>query len=260
MSVTWIVLIAQAIICAFMCKEIARRKGYASSYALWGLFLGIVGLLFVMGLPKRTIDEIAPQSMKVCPDCAESIKAEATVCRFCGKRFDIKQIVSTLIDNLNSENLMVRIHALDTLKTIDDSSIIIPLLNFVENMDINDNMYNDDRDDYLTTLNKALQILINHGTPEIAGKLAAIAMATKNHYKHNALIEALALMEEPEVIPALVEAINNRDTFMLVEEALIQFGEIAFPALENKAKSGNTREKKIAESILLKINEKVVVI
>jgi hypothetical protein len=31
---------------------------------------------------------VAPDAIKVCPDCAEPVRAEALVCRFCGHRFD----------------------------------------------------------------------------------------------------------------------------------------------------------------------------
>ncbi len=31
-----------------------------------------------------------PENGKVCPDCAETVKAAARVCRFCGHRFDVE--------------------------------------------------------------------------------------------------------------------------------------------------------------------------
>jgi hypothetical protein len=37
----------------------------------------------------RTDDAVARSATKTCPDCAETIKAAAKVCRFCGHRFDL---------------------------------------------------------------------------------------------------------------------------------------------------------------------------
>jgi hypothetical protein len=36
---------------------------------------------------------LAKVATKICPDCAESVKAEAAKCRFCGYRFDEAEIV-----------------------------------------------------------------------------------------------------------------------------------------------------------------------
>jgi len=40
-------------------------------------------------LPKNTTDE-NPNDSKVCPRCAETIKAKAVVCRYCGHEFETK--------------------------------------------------------------------------------------------------------------------------------------------------------------------------
>ncbi len=38
--------------------------------------------------PTPDEDKPAPDEDKVCPDCAETVKAAANVCRYCGYRFD----------------------------------------------------------------------------------------------------------------------------------------------------------------------------
>jgi hypothetical protein len=43
----------------------------------------------------RTDDAVARAETKTCPDCAETIKAAAKVCRFCGHRFEPRPTTST---------------------------------------------------------------------------------------------------------------------------------------------------------------------
>lgn len=60
---------------------IAGQKGRGElRWFLVGFFFNLIGLLvlFLPPVPKAGI-------LRKCPRCAEVIKAEATVCRFCGR-------------------------------------------------------------------------------------------------------------------------------------------------------------------------------
>lgn len=69
----------------------AHRKGY--NFFLWW-FLG--AMVFILALPialfmkpnPNAAEKIAARAgMKKCPNCAEFVKGEAKVCRFCGQSF-----------------------------------------------------------------------------------------------------------------------------------------------------------------------------
>jgi hypothetical protein len=47
--------------------------------------------LWVPAGSVRVVRRGSPRSEKVCPDCAETVKSEARVCRFCGHQFDAER-------------------------------------------------------------------------------------------------------------------------------------------------------------------------
>lgn len=71
-------IITVLIICAIACAAIAsRREKNPAVWFLAGLLFGPIGLLFVI------VDRSGGQK---CPECAETIKKQAALCKHCGHR------------------------------------------------------------------------------------------------------------------------------------------------------------------------------
>jgi hypothetical protein len=81
------------ILCGFIACVIASGKGRSGfGWFLLGILFGPLALLAVaVASPDRSSKERAGlrnKTLRACPQCAETIKAEAVKCRFCGANVD----------------------------------------------------------------------------------------------------------------------------------------------------------------------------
>lgn len=89
------------LLCGIVAAVIYQGKGRSAGAAfLVGIVFGPIGVILAALTPadKAAQDRqaVASGTQKKCPKCAELVKAEATVCRFCGHEFAPPAPVPTL--------------------------------------------------------------------------------------------------------------------------------------------------------------------
>ncbi len=84
-----VIVIIQAVVCGMFCKNAAKEKGKdPDTWLMLGFMFGIIALIALVASPstpraKTSYTNIDEQ--RKCPFCAEWVKIEAVVCRFCNR-------------------------------------------------------------------------------------------------------------------------------------------------------------------------------
>lgn len=86
-----------AVIIGLIPAFIAKSKG--RDFILWWIYgaaLFLFAMIHAIIIKPTTESLLSNSDMKKCPFCAEVIKAEAKVCRYCGKDLPIEEAKSIL--------------------------------------------------------------------------------------------------------------------------------------------------------------------
>lgn len=82
-----VLFLIQAVIFGCFCAYVARQKGLVSgNWFFLGFLFSILALIALIAIPNGTLPQNSRSindSMRKCQFCAEMVKAEAKICRFC---------------------------------------------------------------------------------------------------------------------------------------------------------------------------------
>ena len=173
---------------------------------------------------------------------------EAFVCKFCGKKFSKEQVVAVLLQRLEDKSMIVKLQALDALRSAEDSTVINRLLKLIETIRVAKQT-----DPEVQLLNRTIIVLSEIGSPAISPELVSILKKTSSMLKATKLVELLAQFRDPSSIPALVDSLQKRELRDIVARSLEKFGDAAVPHLNQLAKDGKRADRKLAEQVLAKI-------
>ncbi len=94
----FIIWVALSVLLGFFASLIAASKGRTGSWG-WATFLFLPAFVIMVMLDSKT----PAKDAKVCPRCAESVKAPALVCRYCGSEFPPSSVEAEAAQGLSQE-------------------------------------------------------------------------------------------------------------------------------------------------------------
>ena len=85
-----VIVLIWIILCPIFCGIVANKKGRnVGGWVVIGFVLGIFGLIWILLLsPNQQVvaaNSLQARETKRCPHCAEHIRFDTNVCRYCGR-------------------------------------------------------------------------------------------------------------------------------------------------------------------------------
>ena len=230
---------------ALLCMIVAEAKGGSSGWFFAGLVLGIFGLIGAAGLPdRRGITQSGKIiSLKKCPDCAEDIKLEARVCRYCGRQFTDDDTRNHFIDVLRNSNPSAIMNILPRLSAQQDEQLIPPMLDAISKIGKSiPNQFDQGNQAYRSLID----ILKEWENPVV---IPAVAKLLKDGpaYLRLPLIELIGKFKTEECASLLTDLIEDSAVADEVVGALRRIGASARNPLEKVLKVGSRSARKKAE-------------
>lgn len=243
-SVWIIILVLLAIVCAALSSSVAKKKGHSGdTWGTIGFFFGVLGLIAAAGLPdKRAMQVGGDAKLKTCPDCAESIKRAAKVCRFCGYQFGGREVEEVLIESLESGSISEKIEALETIGEIGDKSLIPHVMKAF--------WFSQHELDLET---KCVVVMERFLDRSMVADLIKIVEESQQESKVLSAVRLLGQLKDESSIPALVSVLEYDFLEGELTTALLAFGQSAVPHLERVLKHGNRRQRKAVKRVLSKM-------
>lgn len=104
-----LLLLVQAIVFGAFCAFVAGQKNRGrGNWFILGFLFSFLSLLALIAVPKNESTDIIPASSRKCPFCAEVVKAEAKICRYCNNKLPaIKKSTRNHKVRLNNEDLQL---------------------------------------------------------------------------------------------------------------------------------------------------------
>ena len=262
-----------SIVCGYLSANLAKKKGY--SWGVWfacGIFFGVLGLIAAAGLPLK------PSGfgfIKKCPECAESVKAEALVCRYCGLKFNRDEVIAKLgsIVEKKPANCSEVVGALAAMKDESTVPYLEKALSYSYDLEHRVRVAAVKALIDIGTI-PALIIALKRGTDTLRERAvemlrdkadpsavpALIDLLSKSSFitERSIWVSAISLLiqiQDESAIRGLISSLSNEAIRGDVIVGLEKIGSRAIPYLEDAAKQ-EKRIKKFAEKIIAEIHSK----
>ena len=137
MEMFWAIVVVQALFSGILASIVGGKKGHSEgAWFATGFFLGVFGLIAAAGLPDLYArpGPYAPKpgASRACPDCAEPIRAEARVCKYCGHAFCDEDLIADAVRALGSEDEGATVDAVRVLCNFGGQSVTSHLIDVLD--------------------------------------------------------------------------------------------------------------------------------